>query len=79
MYTIIDSLLPQFQVSINSACSCLNIIRSQYYNWKIRNNPLNQSDLFKIQIKDKIHQIAIEFPRYEYRMYIYMLMYIDIL
>ena len=67
MYTIIDSLLPQFPVSINSACSCLNISRSQYYDWKIRNDLLNQSDPFEIQIKDKIHQIAIEFPRYGYR------------
>lgn len=67
MYTIIDSLLPQFPVSINSACSCLNISRSQYYDWKIRNDSLNQSDPFEIQIKDKIHQIAIEFPRYGYR------------
>jgi len=67
MYTIIDSLLPQFPVSINSACSCLNISRSQYYDWKIRNDSLNQSDPFEIQIKDKIHQIAIEFLRYGYR------------
>ena len=67
MYTLIDSLLPQFPVSINSACSCLNISRSQYYDWKIRNDSLNQSDPFEIQIKDKIHQIAIEFPRYGYR------------
>lgn len=67
MYTIIDSLLPQFPVSINSACSCLNISRSQYYDWKIRNDSLNQSDPFEIQMKDKIHQIAIEFPRYGYR------------
>jgi transposase InsO family protein len=67
MYTIIDSLLPQFPVSINSACSYLNISRSQYYDWKIRNDSLNQSDPFEIQIKDKIHQIAIEFPRYGYR------------
>jgi ACT domain-containing protein len=62
MYTIIDSLLPQFPISINSACSCLNISRSQYYDWKIRNDSFNQSDPFEIQIKDKIHQIAIEFP-----------------
>ena len=67
MYTIIDSLLPQFPVSINSACSCLNISRSQYYDLKIRNDSLNQSDPFEIQIKDTIHQIAIEFPRYGYR------------
>ncbi|MCD4846159.1 MAG: IS3 family transposase [Methanosarcinales archaeon] len=67
MYTIIDSLLPQFPVSINSACSCLNISRSQYYDWKIRNDSLNQSNPFEIQIKDQIHQIAIEFPRYGYR------------
>ncbi|KAF5422559.1 MAG: hypothetical protein C5S41_09230 [Candidatus Methanomarinus sp.] len=56
---IIDSLLPQFPVSINSACSCLNISRSQYYDWKIRNDSLNQSDPFEIQIKDKIHQVVI--------------------
>ncbi|KAF5424047.1 MAG: hypothetical protein C5S41_05890 [Candidatus Methanomarinus sp.] len=51
MYTIIDSLLTQFPISINSACSCLNISRSQYYDWKIRNDSLNQSDPFEIQIK----------------------------
>jgi putative transposase len=67
MYTIIDSLLPQFPISINSACSCMNINRSQYYDWKTRNDSLNQSDPFEIKIKDKIHQIAIEFPRYGYR------------
>jgi putative transposase len=67
MYTLIDSLLPQFSISINNACSCMDVSKSGYYDWTARNRLPNQIDPHEMQLKDEIHQIAIEFPKYGYR------------
>jgi len=67
MYTLIDSLLPQFPISITGACSCLDVSRSGYYNWVTRNRLPHQIDPLEMQLKDEIHKIAIEFPKYGYR------------
>ena len=67
MYTLIDSLLLQFPISITDACSCLDVSRSGYYDWGARNKSPQQIDSFEMQIKDGIHQIAKEFPKYGYR------------
>jgi putative transposase len=67
MYTLIDSLLPQFSLSITNACSCLDVSRSGYYGWVARNRLPYQIDPLEMQLKDEIHQIAIEFPKYGYR------------
>jgi len=67
MYTLIDSLLPQFPISITDACSCMDVSRSGYYDWVARNRLPHQIDPLEMQLKDEIHQIAIEFPKYGYR------------
>jgi hypothetical protein len=66
MYTLTDSLLLQFPISITDACSCLDVSRSGYYDWVARNKSPQKIDSFEMQIKDGIHQIAIEFPKYGY-------------
>jgi putative transposase len=67
MYTLIDSLLPQFSISVTNACSCMDVSRSGYYDWLARNRLLHQVDPLEMQLKDEIHLIAIEFPKYGYR------------
>jgi putative transposase len=67
MYTLIDSLLPQFSISVTNACSCMDVSRSGYYNWLARNRLPHQVDPLEMQLKDEIHLIAIEFPKYGYR------------
>ena len=67
MYTLIDSLLPQFSISITNACSCMDVSKSGYYDWIARNRLPNQIDPLEMQLKGEIHQIAIEFPKYGYR------------
>ena len=67
MYTLIDSLLPQFSISITNACSCMDVSKSGYYDWIARNRLPNLIDPLEMQLKDEIHQIAIEFPKYGYR------------
>jgi len=64
---LIDSLLPQFPISITDACSCMYVSRSGYYDWVARNRLPYQIDPLEMQLKDEIHQIAIEFPKYRYR------------
>ena len=64
---LIDSLLSQFPLSITNACSCLDVSRSGYYDWVARNKLPNQIGPLEMQLKDEIHQIAIEFPKYGYR------------
>lgn len=67
MYKLIDSLFPQFPISITDACSCMDVSRSGYYDWVARNRLPHQIDPLEMQLKDEIHQIAIEFPKYGYR------------
>ena len=62
-----DSFSPQFPISITNACSCLDVSRSGYYGWVVRNTLPYQIDPFEKQLKDEIQQIAIEFPKYGYR------------
>lgn len=64
---LIDSLSPQFSISITDACSCLDVSRSGYYDWVARNRSAHQIDPLEMQLKNEIHQIAIEFPKYGYR------------
>ena len=52
------SLLP-----ISSTCAALGVKRSSYYVWKNREQP-TVSDM---DLRDSIHQIALEFPGYGYR------------
>ena len=64
---LIDSLSPQFPISIIDACFCLDVSRSGYYDWMGRNRSPHRIDSLAMQLKDEIHQIAIEFPRYGYQ------------
>jgi len=54
------------QISITKACSVLGISRSGYYKW-IRHNQAHYSDTEEMKLKNEIHAIAIDFPRYGYR------------
>lgn len=53
-----DSNLP-----ISCTCAALDVKRSTYYAWKNRKQP-TVSDM---NLRDSIHQIALEFPGYGYR------------
>ena len=48
---------------VSSTCAALGVKRSSYYVWKNREKPA-VSDM---DLRDSIHQIALEFPGYGYR------------
>lgn len=54
------------EISISKGCSALGVKRSGYYKW-IRQNQTHYSDPKEMKLKNEIHAIAIEFPRYGYR------------
>lgn len=53
-----DSNLP-----VSSTCAALGVKRSTYYAWKNH----EQATISDIDLRDSIHQIALEFPGYGYR------------
>lgn len=48
---------------VSGACAVLGIKRSSYYAWKNRTQPSDSEN----DVRDSIHQIALEFPGYGYR------------
>lgn len=65
MYTLIQEHNNP-PLSINRACSCLDVSRSGYNGW-LRRQHSHVSDLFEMKLKDEMQKIAVEFPRYGYR------------
>lgn len=51
------------EIPITKACQSLNISRRSYYNWHYNKNRINPDT----NIRDTIHEIALEFPKYGYR------------
>jgi len=51
------------QILVSRACSTLQLSRSNYYNWKKRNKPIDKD----IDLRNEIQGIALEFPFYGYR------------
>ncbi len=60
MYTLIER---NQDLPVKSACECLNVSCSGYYDWRKR--PL--STPFEMEVKDEIHRIVLGFPGYGYR------------
>lgn len=54
------------QISISRGCSALGISRSGYNKW-LRQKQTHYSDPEEMKLKNEIHAIAIDFPRYGYR------------
>ena len=54
------------QISISRGCSALGVSRSGYNKW-IRKDQTHYSDPEEMKLKNEIHAIAIDFPRYGYR------------
>ena len=54
------------QISITKGCSVLKVNKSGYYKW-IRQNQTHYSDPEGMKLRNEIHAIAIDFPRYGYR------------
>jgi putative transposase len=54
-------------LTISDAARLLNINRVGYYKWSQKNGPDPKLIRHEIEIKDQMHKIAIEFPRYGYR------------
>lgn len=54
------------QISISRGCSALGVSRSGYNKWAEQDLP-NYSDPEEMKLKNEIHAIAIDFPRYGYR------------
>jgi transposase InsO family protein len=61
-----DNLDSRYQLSINRATQLLNVSRSGYYKWKGEiDDPASSID--DMAVRDKIQDIALEYPRYGYR------------
>lgn len=54
------------QISVSRGCSALGVSRSGYNKW-IRKDQTHYSDPEEMKLKNEIHAIAIDFPRYGYR------------
>lgn len=54
-------------VSTNKAIGLLNVSRSGFYDWKIRQDNGFSSSRTDMKIKNEIQNIAVEFPKYGYR------------
>ena len=54
------------QISISRGCSSLGVSRSGYNKW-IKKDQTHYSDTEEMKLKNEIHAIAIDFPRYGYR------------
>ena len=64
--TIQDMHKETNQISISKACTVLGVCRSGYNKW-IKQNQTHNSDPEEMKLKNEIHAIAIDFPRYGYR------------
>lgn len=62
-------MISEKQLSIDQACSVLNITRSSYYKWK-QNPEVIDTDIY---LKKEIQGICLEFPFYGYRRITYEL------
>ena len=54
-------------ISINSACCCLSVSRSGYYEWDKQMRLPAQQEQQEMEIRNEIQKIAIEFQCYGYR------------
>ena len=57
----------QNPLSINSACACLDVSRSGYYDWRRRMESNCLSDPYEMELKDEIQKIVLGFHGYGYR------------
>lgn len=64
--TIQNMYIETNQISISRGCSALGVSRSGYNKW-IRKDQTHYSDPEEMKLKNEIHAIAIDFPRYGYR------------
>ena len=64
MYTYVEG---RDKVSLREACGCLGVSLRGYRLWQHRKQISSKPSNQEIQVRDEIHKIAFEFPRYGYR------------
>jgi hypothetical protein len=51
-------------LALSNICSLLEVSRSGYYQWQVRQSMPKLSDLFDMELKDRIQRLVLEFPGY---------------